>query len=178
MVSVLVALAGAIVTSLAGQTLLKGAADRQLFWSSSWIGAASLKYFYTLPRRCSSCALCVIPLSVALPCTAISYAGAALTGPLLFWTSSFRQCVAIGLISILIGTARVMPCPFAFHSLMDQEIFSVGPRSSFPIELAYKTREAFSHTTTDADRDFARQYRHSGFVLSIDRFSHYKASEI
>jgi hypothetical protein len=121
------------------------------------------------------CALRRIPLSVAVPCTAISYAGAALTGHLLYsGPLSLRQCVAIGLISIQ-HRPHLMPCPFALHSLSSaQEIFSVGPRSSFPIELAYKTREAFSLTTTDADRDSARQYRHSGFVLNIDRFNHYK----
>ena len=62
-------LAGAIVISLAGQTLLKGAAERQSFLEQLW-DWRQLAYFYTLLRRYSSCTLCVesrYPLRCLLP---------------------------------------------------------------------------------------------------------------
>lgn len=71
----------AIVTSMAGQTLLKagaGAPDfiTQLFDMRTMIGfclygGAAVLYIIALRR---------IPMSVALPCTAISYVAAALIG--------------------------------------------------------------------------------------------------
>lgn len=74
-------LASAIVTSMAGQTLLKagaGAPDfiAQLFDPRTMVGlclygGAALLYIVALRR---------IPMSVALPCTAISYVAAALIG--------------------------------------------------------------------------------------------------
>jgi multidrug transporter EmrE-like cation transporter len=74
-------LAAAIVTSMVGQTLLKtaaGAADfvSQLFDPRTLVGlclygGAALLYIVALRR---------IPMSVALPCTAISYVAAALIG--------------------------------------------------------------------------------------------------
>ncbi len=74
-------LAAAIVTSMAGQTLLKagaGALDfiAQLFDPRTMVGlclygGAALLYIVALRR---------IPMSVALPCTAVSYVAAALIG--------------------------------------------------------------------------------------------------
>ena len=74
-------LAAAIVTSMAGQTLLKagaGAPDfiAQLFDPRTMVGlclygGAALLYIVALRR---------IPMSVALPCTAVSYVAAALIG--------------------------------------------------------------------------------------------------
>ena len=74
-------LAAAIVTSMAGQTLLKagaGAPDfvAQLFDLRTMCGlvlygGAALLYIIALRR---------IPMSVALPCTAVSYVAAALIG--------------------------------------------------------------------------------------------------
>jgi small multidrug resistance pump len=74
-------LASAIAISMAGQTLLKtaaGASDfvAQLFDPRTLVGlclygGAALLYIVALRR---------IPMSVALPCTAISYVAAALIG--------------------------------------------------------------------------------------------------
>jgi small multidrug resistance pump len=74
-------LAVAIVTSMAGQTLLKSAAGApdfitQLFDLRTLVGlclygGAALLYIVALRR---------IPMSVALPCTAISYVAAAFIG--------------------------------------------------------------------------------------------------
>jgi len=71
----------AIATSMAGQTLLKAGAGapsffRQLFDARTVLGlvlygGAALLYIVALRR---------IPMSVALPCTAISYVAAALIG--------------------------------------------------------------------------------------------------
>lgn len=78
-------LAAAITTSMAGQTLLKGGAGAasfiaQLFdWRTiiglALYGAAAILYIVALRR---------IPMSVALPCTAISYVAAALIGHFTF----------------------------------------------------------------------------------------------
>ena len=105
------ALAGAIVTSLAGQTLLKGAAERQSFLEQLWdwrslvglllYASAAMLFMYALRR---------IPLSVAVPFTALTYPGAALTGHFLYSEPlSVQHSIAIGLISVgvvLIATAR------------------------------------------------------------------------
>lgn len=74
-------LAAAIATSMAGQTLLKGGAgaerfiDQLLDWRTiiglGLYGGAAILYIVALRR---------IPMSVALPCTAISYVAAALIG--------------------------------------------------------------------------------------------------
>ena len=74
-------LAAAIATSMAGQTLLKagaGAGDfiaQLLDWRTivglGLYGGAAILYIVALRR---------IPMSVALPCTAISYVAAALIG--------------------------------------------------------------------------------------------------
>ncbi len=76
-----IALAVAIVTSMAGQTLLKAGAVvdsfiAQLFdWRTMvglcLYGGAAILYIVALRR---------IPMSVALPCTAVSYIAAALIG--------------------------------------------------------------------------------------------------
>jgi multidrug transporter EmrE-like cation transporter len=78
-------LATAIATSMAGQTLLKAGAGEasfmaQLFDVRTMIGlclygGAALLYIVALRR---------IPMSVALPCTAISYVAAALIGHFAF----------------------------------------------------------------------------------------------
>ena len=78
-------LAAAIVTSMAGQTLLKAGAGApdfigQLFDPRTMVGlclygGAALLYIVALRR---------IPMSVALPCTAISYVAAALIGHFAF----------------------------------------------------------------------------------------------
>jgi small multidrug resistance pump len=74
-------LAAAIVTSMAGQTLLKAGAGAPTFIAQlfDWhtlvglvlYGGAAMLYIVALRR---------IPMSVALPCTAISYVAAALIG--------------------------------------------------------------------------------------------------
>ena len=91
----------AIATSMAGQTLLRagaGAADflaqvlhpRTLVGLALYGGAAML-YIVALRR---------IPMSVALPCTAISYVAAALIGNLVFGEPlSAIRIVAIGIIA-------------------------------------------------------------------------------
>lgn len=76
-----VALAGAIVVSMVGQTLLKAGAGSITFLgqATDWrtllgfclYGGAALLYIVALRR---------IPMSVALPCTAISYVAAAFIG--------------------------------------------------------------------------------------------------
>ncbi|HEY8289928.1 MAG TPA: SMR family transporter [Acetobacteraceae bacterium] len=93
-------LAAAIVTSMVGQTLLKagaGTADfitqildvRTLFGLALYGGAAIL-YIVALRR---------IPMSVALPCTAVSYVAAALIGHMMFAEPlGVPQIAAIGLI--------------------------------------------------------------------------------
>lgn len=95
-----VVLAAAIVTSMAGQTLLKagaGAADftaQLLDWHTIvglvLYGGAALLYIIALRR---------IAMSVALPCTAISYVAAALIGHYTFAEPLGAQhLAAIGLI--------------------------------------------------------------------------------
>ena len=74
-------LAAAITTSMAGQTLLKAGAGAENFIAQlfDWrtivglglYGGAAILYIIALRR---------IPMSVALPCTAISYVAAALIG--------------------------------------------------------------------------------------------------
>lgn len=74
-------LAAAIVTSMAGQTLLKAGAAAPDFIAQLFdlrtlsglvlYGGAALLYIIALRR---------IPMSVALPCTAVSYVAAALIG--------------------------------------------------------------------------------------------------
>lgn len=94
-------LAAAITTSMVGQTLLKagaGAADfiaQLLDWRTMLglmiYGGASLLYIVALRR---------IPMSVALPCTALSYIAAALIGHYGFGEAmGVQQIGAIVLIS-------------------------------------------------------------------------------
>jgi small multidrug resistance pump len=74
-------LAVAIVTSMAGQTLLKAGAgatdflaqllDPRTIFGLGLYGGAALLYIIALRR---------IPMSVALPCTAVSYVAAAFIG--------------------------------------------------------------------------------------------------
>lgn len=96
-----IALVAAIVTSMAGQTLLKagaGAADfvAQLFdWRTivglGLYGGAAILYIVALRR---------IPMSVALPCTAASYVAAALIGHFAFGEAlGPMKLAALGLIA-------------------------------------------------------------------------------
>ncbi len=93
-------LAAAITTSMVGQTLLKagaGAADfvAQLFdWRTviglGLYGGAAILYIVALRR---------IPMSVALPCTAISYVAAALIGHFAFGEAlGLQHAAALALI--------------------------------------------------------------------------------
>jgi hypothetical protein len=94
-------LAGAIATSMAGQTLLKAGAGRadfvaQLLDPRTMIGlvlygGAAMLYIVALRR---------IPMSVAMPFTAVSYVAAALIGHYAFGESlSALHLGALGLIS-------------------------------------------------------------------------------
>ena len=93
-------LAAAIITSMAGQTLLKSSAAApdfvaQLFDLRTLIGlvfygGAAILYIVALRR---------IPMSVALPCTAVSYVAAALIGHYAFAEPlGFVRIAAIALI--------------------------------------------------------------------------------
>jgi multidrug transporter EmrE-like cation transporter len=93
-------LAGAIATSMAGQTLLKAGASQPSFLAQLFdlrtmtglclYGVAALLYIVALRR---------IPMSVALPCTAISYVAAALIGHYAFGEAlGMMRLGAIGLI--------------------------------------------------------------------------------
>lgn len=94
-------LAAAIATSMAGQTLLKagaGAGDfiaQLLDWRTilglGLYGGAAILYIVALRR---------IPMSVALPCTAISYVAAALIGHYAFAEPlGLQHIAALALIS-------------------------------------------------------------------------------
>jgi multidrug transporter EmrE-like cation transporter len=96
------ALAAAITTSLAGQTLLKAGAGAPDFMAQllDWrtvlglalYGGAAMLYIVALRR---------IPMSVALPCTAASYIAAALIGHFVFGEPlGLRHLGAIGLICV------------------------------------------------------------------------------
>lgn len=96
----------AIATSMAGQTLLKAGAGRadfvaQLFdWHTlvglCLYGGAALLYIVALRR---------IPMSVALPCTAVSYIAIAIIGHVVFGEAlGPRQIGAI----VLIGSGVVL----------------------------------------------------------------------
>ena len=90
-----VVLAAAIVTSMAGQTLLKAGAGAGTFFEQlfDWrtiiglglYGGAAILYIVALRR---------IPMSVALPCTAISYVAAAAIGHFVFGEPMGMQHVA------------------------------------------------------------------------------------
>jgi len=93
-------LGAAIVISMAGQTLLKAGAGAPDFWAQLLdlrtlvglvlYGGAALLYIIALRR---------IPMSVALPCTAISYVAAALIGHYAFAESlGLARLGGIGLI--------------------------------------------------------------------------------
>ena len=95
-------LAGAIVISMAGQTLLKAGAGAPDFIAQllDWrtllglflYGGSAMLYIVALRR---------IPMSVALPCTAVSYIAAALIGHYAFAEPlGMMQLGAIGLISV------------------------------------------------------------------------------
>jgi multidrug transporter EmrE-like cation transporter len=95
------ALAAAIGTSMIGQTLLKFGAGEPDFLSQllDWrtliglvlYGLAAMLYIIALRR---------IPMSVALPCTAISYVAATLIGHYAFHEPiTIGHVVAIGLIT-------------------------------------------------------------------------------
>jgi multidrug transporter EmrE-like cation transporter len=90
-----IVLAAAIATSMAGQTLLKAGAGAndfiaQLFgWRTilglGLYGGAAILYIVALRR---------IPMSVALPCTAISYVAAAAIGHFAFGEPMGMQHIA------------------------------------------------------------------------------------
>ena len=95
-----IVLFAAIATSMAGQTLLKAGAGVANFGAQllDWrtlvgfcvYGAAAVLYIVALRR---------IPMSVALPCTAVSYVAAALIGHYAFGeTLAFMHIAAIALI--------------------------------------------------------------------------------
>jgi small multidrug resistance pump len=95
-------LAAAIATSMIGQTLLKAGAgasdfvaqllDLRTLVGLALYGGAALLYIVALRR---------IPMSVALPCTAISYVAAALIGHYAFNEPlGMARVGAIGLICI------------------------------------------------------------------------------
>ena len=95
-------LGAAIVISMAGQTLLKAGAGAPDFIAQllDWrtllglvlYGGSAMLYIVALRR---------IPMSVALPCTAISYIAAALIGHYAFAEPlGVMQLGAIGLISV------------------------------------------------------------------------------
>lgn len=95
------ALAGAIAASMVGQTLLKAGAGEvnflaQLFDWRTMIGlvlygGAAILYIIALRR---------IPMSVALPCTAVSYVAALIIGHYAFHEPvSMSHLAAIGLIT-------------------------------------------------------------------------------
>jgi small multidrug resistance pump len=92
------ALAGAIVTSLGGQVLLKGAADRQSFLDQLWDWHSLVGLLlYAAAALLFMCALRRIPLSVAVPFTALTYVDAALTGHLLYSEPlSLRHLLQLG----------------------------------------------------------------------------------
>jgi multidrug transporter EmrE-like cation transporter len=92
---------GAIAVSMAGQTLLKAGAQADTFihqlldWRTLLglcvYGSASILYIVALRK---------IPMSVALPCTAVSYVAAALIGHFMFGeTLTAMRVGAIALIS-------------------------------------------------------------------------------
>jgi multidrug transporter EmrE-like cation transporter len=96
------ALVAAIVTSMGGQTLLKAGAGApgfvaQLFDPRTMVGlvlygGAALLYIVALRR---------IPMSVALPCTAVSYVAAAFIGHFAFGEPmGMQQVGALALISV------------------------------------------------------------------------------
>ncbi len=104
-------LAAAIVTSMAGQILLKSGAVAegnfiaQLFRPSTMVGlmvygGAALLYIVALRR---------IPMSVALPCTAVSYVAAAVIGYFAFGEPlGVQKMAALGLICggvVMLATA-------------------------------------------------------------------------
>ena len=98
-----IALAAAITTSLFGQSLLKAGAgagsfaEQLLDWHTLiglvLYGGAALLYIIALRR---------IPMSVALPCTAISYVAAAAIGYFAFG-EPFSTTHAAGLAFIVFG---------------------------------------------------------------------------
>jgi multidrug transporter EmrE-like cation transporter len=95
-------LAGAIITTMVGQALLKAGAGRADFASQllDWrtllglglYGGSAMLYIVALRR---------IPMSVALPCTAISYCAAAVIGHYAFGEPlGVLRIGAIGVISV------------------------------------------------------------------------------
>jgi small multidrug resistance pump len=100
-----VALLAAIVTSMGGQTLLKAGAGAPDFVGQllDWrtiiglvlYGGAAMLYIVALRR---------IPMSVALPCTAISYVAAAVIGVMVFGEPMpALRVAAIGVIAVGVG---------------------------------------------------------------------------
>lgn len=95
------ALAGAIGTSMIGQTLLKSGAGEPDFLGQllDWRTLVGL-VLYGLAAMLYIIALRRIPMSVALPCTAISYVAATLIGYYAFHEPiTIGHVAAIGLIT-------------------------------------------------------------------------------
>jgi multidrug transporter EmrE-like cation transporter len=97
------ALLGAVVISMLGQTMLKAGAGLptlilQLFDWRTLIGL----FFYGFAALLYIVALRRIPMSVAMPCTAVSYVTAALIGH--FW---FAEAIGVpqiaGILLIILG---------------------------------------------------------------------------
>ncbi len=97
-----IALVAAIATSMAGQTLLKAGAAAESFFAQlfDWrtmiglclYGGAAILYIVALRR---------IPMSVALPCTAVSYIAAALIGYFAFGEA--LGAMKIGALALIAG---------------------------------------------------------------------------
>jgi len=95
-------LSAAIAMSMAGQTMLKSGARADTFMHQlfDWrtlvglcvYGSASLFYIVALRK---------IPMSVALPCTAISYVAAAMIGHFVFGET--LTAMRIGAIALILG---------------------------------------------------------------------------
>ena len=92
-------LLAAIATSMGGQTLLKAGAGAPDFLRSCSTGGPSGLALYGGAAMLYIVALRRIPMSVALPCTAISYIAAALIGHYAFSEPlTAMHVLAIGLI--------------------------------------------------------------------------------
>ena len=106
----------------------------RVFWSSSWIGAASLNTSIRFRGDALHVRFASYPVvsCSAMHCNFLCGCRANRAPPL-FWTSE-SSAMCCDWVNLYTNWHRphLMPCPFALHSLSSaQEIFSVGPRSSF-----------------------------------------------
>ncbi len=92
----------AIVMSMAGQTMLKAGAQADTFMHQifDWKTLAGF-CVYGASSLCYIVALRKIPLSAALPCTAISYVAAALIGHFVFGEA--LTAMRMGAIALILG---------------------------------------------------------------------------